>query len=153
LQKSSELILAPRDESPSKRIVSGDTAIISVRLLPQTESTTTLLVYQDFIVGVLAGVPLFWFWVTPDLSDLEFLLALGVMAAAVQWVGVIALYLSEANVISNIQYVQLIHAAILGFILFDEIPDTYTLIGAPIIISSSLFLIYREALSKKKGPL
>lgn len=119
-------------------------AIISVRKLSQTESTATLLVYQALFVGVLAGVPLFWLWVTPDLPDLLLLLAMGLLAAGGQWTGVIALRLSEASVIGSIQYVQLIYAAILGLLLFGEMPDRYTLTGAAIIISSSLYLIYRE---------
>jgi drug/metabolite transporter (DMT)-like permease len=39
-------------------------AVISVRKLSQTESTATLLIYQSVFVGALAGVPLFWLWIT-----------------------------------------------------------------------------------------
>ena len=124
-------------------------AVISVRKLSQTESTATLLVYQAVFVGVLAGIPLFWLWVTPGISGLLFLLAMGVAATSGQWVGVKALRLGEASVIGNIQYVQLIYAALLGFFIFGETPDRYTIIGAVIIISSSVYLLHREALSKK----
>ena len=125
-------------------------AVISVRKLSQTESTATLLVYQAVFVGVLAGIPLYWVWVTPDITGLLFLLAMGVVSAAGQWVGVKALRLGEASVIGNIQYVQLIYAAILGFFIFGEVPDRYTLVGAAIIIGSSIYLLHRERLSKKK---
>ena len=124
-------------------------AVISVRKLSQTESTATLLIYQAVFVGAMAGIPLFWLWVTPDISGLLFLLAMGVVATGGQWVGVKALRLGEASVIGNIQYVQLIYATILGFFIFGEIPDRYTIIGAVIIISSSVYLLHREALSKK----
>lgn len=126
-------------------------AIVSVRKLSQTESTATLLLYQAMFVGVLSGVPLYWLWVTPSLPDLLFLIAMGVMAAGGQWAGVIALRLGEASVIGNIQYVQLIYATLLGFIVFSEVPDTYTLIGAAIIVSSSIYLMHRESLSNNKG--
>lgn len=125
-------------------------AVISVRKLSQTESTATLLIYQAVFVGVLAGLPLIWLWVTPDMPGLLFLMAMGVVATAGQWVGVKALRLGEASVIGNIQYVQLIYAAILGFLIFGEVPDRYTLIGATIIIGSSIFLLHRETLAKEK---
>ncbi|MCP4768311.1 MAG: DMT family transporter [Gammaproteobacteria bacterium] len=125
-------------------------AVISVRKLSQTESTQTLLVYQSLFVGVLAGVPLFWFWKTPDLEGTLFLLATGLVATAGQWVGVKALRLGEASVVGNVQYMQLIYAAILGFFLFGEIPDSYTIIGAVIIIGSSVYILHREALLKKQ---
>ncbi len=121
-------------------------AVISVRQLSQTESTATLLFYQAAFVGLLAGIPLIWFWVTPDLFGLFFLIAMGVLATAGQWVGVKALRLGEASVIGNIQYTQLIYAAILGYFIFDEVPDVFTLIGAAIIIGSALYIVHREAI-------
>ena len=111
-----------------------------------------MLVYQSLFVGVLAGVPLFWFWKTPDLGGTLFLLAMGILATVGQWVGVKALRLGEASVVGNIQYMQLIYAAILGFFLFGEVPDSYTIAGAAIIIGSSIYIIHREALSKKNKP-
>lgn len=121
-------------------------AVISVRRLSQTESTATLLIYQAVFVGVLAAIPLFWLWVTPDLPGLLLLLAMGAIATVGQWVGVKALRLGEASVVGNIQYVQLIFAAILGYLFFSEVPDTYTLVGAAIIIGSSIYLLHRDRL-------
>lgn len=122
-------------------------AIAAVRKLSQTESTATLLLYQAVFVGVLAGIPLFWLWVTPDLFGFLFLLAMGVVAATGQWIGVMALRLSEASVVGTIHYVQLVYASLFGFFLFDEIPDFYTMLGAAIIIGSSVYMVHREALS------
>ncbi len=126
-------------------------AVISVRKLSQTESTATLLVYQSVFVGALAGVPLFWLWITPDFAGTMFLLAMSVLATVANWVGVKALRLGEASVVGNIQYMQLIYAAILGFFFFNEVPDNYTIAGATIIIGSSIYIFHRETLSKKKG--
>jgi drug/metabolite transporter (DMT)-like permease len=125
-------------------------AMSSVRKLSQTESTATLLVYQALFVGVLAGVPLFWLWVTPDLTGTLFLLTMGVSAATANWIGVKALRLGEASVIGNIQYMQLVYAAFLGFGLFGEVPDIYTIVGAVVIIGSSIYIFHRAALSKTK---
>ncbi len=126
-------------------------AVISVRKLSQTESTATLLVYQSVFVGALAGVPLFWLWVTPDFAGTVLLVAMGIIATIANWVGVKALRLGEASVVGNIQYMQLIYAAILGFFLFDEIPDNYSIVGATIIIGSSIYIFHREALLKRKA--
>jgi len=120
-------------------------AVISVRRLSQTDATANLLFYQAAFVGALAGIPLIWLWVTPDLFGLFFLIAIGVLATVGQWVGVKALRLGEASVIANIQYTQLIYAAALGYLIFDEIPDAQTVTGAAIIIGSALYIVYREA--------
>jgi len=125
-------------------------AATSVRRLSQTESTATLLAYQSLFIGAFASVPLFWLWVTPDLSGTLFLLAMGVIATAANWIGVKALRLGEASVVGNIEYTQLVYAAILGFLLFSEVPDIYTIGGAAIIFGSSIYILHRQTLSKVK---
>ncbi len=144
MRPSVEGIIDPYALIPLLGALGAGVAIVSVRKLSQSESTATLLIYQAVFVGVLSGVPLFWLWVTPDLTGLVLLLLMGVLATVGQWVGVKALRLGEASVIGNIQYVQLIYAAILGFFLFNEIPDVYTIVGATIIISASAFIFHRE---------
>lgn len=124
-------------------------AIVSVRRLSQTESTATLLVYQSTFVGILAAIPLLWLWKTPDLQGLLLLLGMGLLACTGQWIGVKALRLGEASVVGNIQYTQLIYAAFLGFLMFNEVPDGYTIAGAAVIICSSLYIVYRENLQQK----
>ena len=108
-----------------------------------------MLVYQAVFVGTLAGVPLVWLWVTPDLAGLLFLLSMGILATVGQWVGVQALRLGEASVVGNIEYVKLIYAAVLGYLLFNEVPDVYTIAGAVIIVGSSAYIFHRETLQKK----
>lgn len=120
-------------------------AIISVRRLSQTESTATLLIYQAVFVGALAGIPLFGLWVTPDFAGTLFLLTMGALATTGQWAGVRALRLGEASVVSNIEYSKLVYAAMLGFLLFSEVPDLHTIIGASIIVGASVFMLRREA--------
>ena len=119
-------------------------AVISVRKLSQTEKTATLLIYQAVFVGLLAAIPLIWFWQTPDLKEALFLLLMGVIATAGQWIGVKSLRVGEASVIGNIQYVGLIYATILGFVFFREVPDVFTLIGATFIVGSSLYMLHIE---------
>lgn len=129
---------------PILSVIGAAVAVISVRRLSQTETTATLLVYQAVFVGALAGFPLIWLWKTPDLVGLVFLLSMGALAAVGQWVGVKALRLGEASVVGNIEYSKLIYAAILGFVLFGEIPDSTTIVGACIIIGSAAYIFHRE---------
>ena len=120
-------------------------AVIAVRRLSQTETTASLLVYQAIFVGLLAAIPLIWYWKNPSQFELLMLIAMGILSAAGQWAGVKSLRLGEASVVGNIEYMKLIHAAILGFILFSEIPDIYTITGAATIVGSSLYMFRREA--------
>lgn len=120
-------------------------AVISVRRLSQSETTASLLLYQSLFVGVLAGVPMLWLWVTPDLFGWGLLISMGLLATAGQWAGIQALRLGDASVVGNFEYSKLIYAAVFGFLLFSEVPDWPTVLGAGIIIGSALYLYHREA--------
>lgn len=126
-------------------------AVTCVRSLSQTDSTATLLSYQAIFVGILSGIPMFWLWVTPNWFDFLFMVAIGIVATAAQWTGIKALREGEANIISSIGYMQLIYASLLGYLLFSEIPDSLTLIGASIIIGSAIYTIQGEARQTRKS--
>ncbi|WP_259781928.1 DMT family transporter [Aestuariispira ectoiniformans] len=126
-------------------------AVVCVRKLSQSESTATLLAYQSVFVGLIAALPLPWVWVTPTALELSLLIAIGVISTAAQWIGVKALRLGEASVIGNVEYMKLIYAALIGYFVFSEIPDRYTIIGAAIIIASSAHIIHRETRQKAQA--
>jgi hypothetical protein len=47
--------------------------------------------------------------------------------------------------VAPIDYSRLIFAGIMGFLLFAELPDRYTLVGAAMIVGSTLYIACREA--------
>lgn len=120
-------------------------AFISVRWLSQSERTATLLVYQATFVGILAAIPMFWLWKTPDFMGWILLTSVGVLAVPAQWIGVTAVRLGESSLLAYIQYAKLLYAGLLGYFIFDEVPDRYTLIGATVIIASALYIFHRES--------
>jgi len=126
-------------------------AFACVRKLSQTESTETILAYLAIFVGAIAGVPLYWLWVTPDLKGLILLVSMGVLATASNWIGVKALRLGEASVVGNVEYMKLIYATILGYVVFSEVPDGYTLTGAAVIILASVYIFHRESRLKSRS--
>ncbi|HET6521264.1 MAG TPA: hypothetical protein VFG47_15795, partial [Geminicoccaceae bacterium] len=58
----------------------------------------------------------------------------------------------EASAMAPIEYGRLPFAALYGFLLFAELPDGYSLLGAAIIVGSTLYIARREArLGKRTG--
>lgn len=87
---------------------------------------------------------MYWVWVTPDPAGFLFLTTMGVLATLAQWLGIKALRLGEASVLGNLEYTQLIWAATIGYVVWTEVPDGYTLVGATINISTSVYIFRRE---------
>jgi drug/metabolite transporter (DMT)-like permease len=98
------------------------------------------------IVGTVAAAPLLPFdWVTPTLGwHWALFVGLGVMAAVGHYFLTIAYSQAPAAVVAPFNYVQLIGAAVLGYLVFGDIPDFWTWAGAAVIVCSGLYLGHVE---------
>ena len=100
------------------------------------------------IVGTVAAAPFLPFeWVTPVPGwDLVLFLGLGAMAAIGHYSLTIAYSQAPAAVVAPFNYTQLVGAAILGYLVFDNIPDFWTWVGAAVIVCSGLYIGHQERL-------
>ena len=118
--------------------------MITTRAFKSTESTAALMLYPQLGMSLTGIILVPFFWVTPSLGDLGLFALAGMFGS----VGVMCLThafrLAPVATISPFEYSALIWATLLGFLLWGELPDTYTVIGASIVISSGLYIIYRE---------
>ena len=125
--------------------------MITTRAFKSTESTAALMLYPQLGMSLtgIAFAP--YFWVTPSPGDLGLFALAGLFGS----VGVMCLThafrLGPAAVISPFEYSALIWATLLGFLLWGELPDKYTLVGAGVVISSGLYIIYRETIKVGKA--
>jgi drug/metabolite transporter (DMT)-like permease len=120
--------------------------MITTRAFKSTESTASLMLYPQLGMSLTGIVFAPLFWVTPSLGDLGLFALAGIFGS----VGVMCLTqafrLAPAATVSPFEYSALIWATLLGFLFWGELPDTTTLIGAVIVISSGLYIIYRETI-------
>ena len=108
---------------------------------------------MQLYTGLVGVCILIYFGVTEWQSPVAFsgwiiLLTIGLVA----WIGHIILtkahFLTSPQIIMPFGYVYIIYIGIIDHFLFDNIPDTYTIIGGTMIITSGLFIIYREYKTK-----
>lgn len=123
--------------------------MVVIRLLSRTESTHTIMVYQATGVALIMIVPAFLTWQTP--SPLEWSL-LGIIAVASyigQRLNVVAFTLGEASLLASLDYVRLLYAVVIGYVLFENLPQSQTVIGALVIVAAAVLTIVREAKRKQ----
>jgi drug/metabolite transporter (DMT)-like permease len=98
------------------------------------------------IVGTVAATPFVPFnWVMPaTLSHAALFVGMGVMAGTGHYLLTIAYSKAPAAVVTPFNYTQLIGAAVLGYVIFGDMPDFWTWVGAAVIIASGLYVGYRE---------
>ena len=92
-------------------------------------------------------------WVLPQGWALPALLSLGLLAAAQQLFLALSFRNAEASLLAPFEYLLLPFAALLGFLIWREIPEATTWTGGAIIIASGLFMLTREVKARGRRPL
>ena len=115
------------------------------RLLSRYDKSETTHFYTG-LIGTLAGVPLALpVWRAPaDVQTWLVMAFISVGGAASHWLLILAHKRAPASVLSPFFYTQLLFATIIGFTLFGNVPDRWTITGGGIVIGSGLYLLYRE---------
>ena len=79
-----------------------------------------------------------WWWVWPDASSWALLAAVGLLGSLSHYALIKALDYAEAGAVQPYSYTLLVWAAILGVVVFGDIPDTGTIAGAVVVVLSGL---------------
>jgi len=118
---------------------------LATRILARTDSNETTLFYTN-LVGVIVMTPIVGLvWTTPDSLLIGLLmLAAGALASLGHYLLIFAHRLAPASVLSPFIYSQLAWTVALGFFVFGDLPNRWTLAGAGIVIASGLYLLHRE---------
>ena len=119
--------------------------IIQTRRLTTTEPTGRMMAYTAVAVLLVSAVIAPFDWVAPQATDLWLLFAAGVAVGLGHYCLVQGYRLAAPSVVAPIDYTALLWGLLLGWLIWDELPDTPTLAGAALVVSSGLYVIQREA--------
>ncbi len=119
--------------------------IVAVRGMSKTESANTLLMWQMATLAVLhAGLLLFGFrW--PGFEDGLLFLSMGIVNAVAQYLWTKALHAAPATAVSPFYYFVLVWSAIIGFLVWGDVPTLALVAGSAIVVASGLVLLFSEA--------
>lgn len=124
-----------------------------LRLLGRTENPATLTFYLVF-TGMLMLAPLMPFvGKMPAPNEIGLLIGLGISGTCMQLLITTAFKYAPAALASVFSYTQIVWASLYGWALFGEWPAVNILIGAAVIIGSSIIVILRERYLARKGAL
>jgi drug/metabolite transporter (DMT)-like permease len=125
---------------------------ISTRKLAGVDRAVTTQFYSA-IIGAIAITPLMPFvWQTPDLTGIALMMLLGALGGFGHWMLILAHRLAPAPILAPFSYIQLLPMILLGYLVFGDFPDLWTIIGAGVVVVSGLYLLYRERRVKAQRP-
>jgi drug/metabolite transporter (DMT)-like permease len=118
---------------------------ITARKLADTESTFGLSVYVIAGPMIISGLlSLDGSWIAPNAIGWTLFVAAGA-CSVIAWIGLVGGYRrAPPAVLAPFEYTALIAGAVAGYLIWDEIPDRWVITGGLVIISSGLYIVYRE---------
>lgn len=127
--------------------VCGALASIIVRKIGRDERNAVLLLYPMMANFVVMACLMPIFYRPMPVEDLGLVGVIAVLAFTGGLCVIAAYKAGDAAVVAPMQYSQILWAAVYGAFFFAEMPDSWTIAGASIIIVSGLYIVLRESLS------
>lgn len=121
------------------------------RTLAGGDKTSTTIAYTAIVSWSLLSIPLAFVWQTPETTrEIILLVAIAILAAIAETLVIMALSAAQAVVVAPVQYTLLIWGTMYGFLIFGQLPDFWTLVGAVVIVATGLYTLNRERLATTK---
>ncbi|MRR38677.1 DMT family transporter [bacterium] len=111
---------------------------VSIRRMSETELPETIVFSYSLICAVISAIPLFWAWQTPDTTSLVMLVCIGAAATAGQFLLTRGYGMAPAAQVGPFVYSSVVFASILGWILWGESLDAFTIIGSALVFLSGI---------------
>ena len=130
---------------PAGAALCGAFRDILTRRISHGEATGTTLFYSTLGV-TLAGAAVTPFgWQTPGASDLVLLALAGLLLCSAHFLHIETFRFAEAALVTPFKYSSLLWAGVIGFLLWGDMPDRWTVLGAGLLIGSGLYIFHRES--------
>ena len=123
---------------------------IAIKKLSSTEPVWLISFFFSFSIMNLSFFTFYQNWIMPSLTDLFLLSFIGILGGLANlWLSQ-SYKISEVSLVTPLKYLALVFAIIFGYIFWEEIPTTKTLIGSLLVILSSFIIFKREMTLKKR---
>jgi len=126
---------------------------LSTRAMKVDLPSVTIALYA-FIAFGISGILIIPFnspMVIPSLNQIMYFIGASTFGVFAYYSLVISSRIGEMSVISPFRYSRIVFAMLLAIIILGERPDSFTLIGAAIIVLSGMYTFVRENLLKKSN--
>ena len=126
-------------------------SFLLTKKMTQRESSGDILVMLT-IFCTLALLPgAIYVWRAPTLLEVAWLALVAVFATAGHYAVTRAIAHAPLTVTQPLTFLQLVWAVLFGYLLFDEVPDTWVILGAGIVVAAVSYIAHREAMVARRA--
>ena len=120
------------------------TTTILIKILLRSDTSVTTTVYGFLFTLPITAAATIFVWQIPSWMDLAWLAVIGVFGGLTHLLFAKALNDAEVTAVLPIGFAKLIWAAVIGYLIFAEIPDAWTWLGGAMIFSATTYIAFRE---------
>jgi drug/metabolite transporter (DMT)-like permease len=124
---------------------------IATRLVARVDPVQVSLFYTAAGGLALASLAVPFVWQTPDLKGWLLMALTGVLAGSGHYCIIHAFQRAPAAMLAPFTYTQLLWATGLGYLLFGDLPDRWTVAGGLVIVGSGLYVFYRDSVRRREA--
>jgi drug/metabolite transporter (DMT)-like permease len=118
--------------------------LVIIKVLSRTDSAVTITSYMVLLMSPLSLLPALFYWTWPDPAGWFWLVVCGVSGTAAQLLMAQSFRVAEATVVLPFDFTKIVWGALIGYLVFGEVVDIWTWIGAAVIFSGVTYITYRE---------
>ncbi|MDR2765950.1 MAG: DMT family transporter [Holosporaceae bacterium] len=118
---------------------------VMIKKIVDKEDRITMLLYFALVASLLTLGPTLLVWNAPTTFELTMLLLLGFNGNMMQYLIFKAFSATDLSALAPYRYVEFLFSAFFAFVFFAEIPGINAIIGALILVPSTLYLAYTES--------
>ena len=114
---------------------------VVTRKVSENDSTETSLFYTSLIGFIVMSILAFVYWQPLTLNSYFLFTGIGIFFSMGIYFQIIALSKARASIIQPFHYTLIFWAIILGYLVYDDLPDIPTIVGAIIIAASGIYVL------------
>jgi drug/metabolite transporter (DMT)-like permease len=122
-----------------------------VKDLSRTEPSDAVVTYMVLLLTPMSLAPAVFVWQWPLIEHWPLLVAMGALGSLGHMCLMRSFALADASAVMPYDYTRLLFATLIGFVVFAEVPDVWTWVGAGIIAGSAVYIARREAIMKQSA--
>ena len=126
-------------------------ALVIIKMLSRTESSMTSTIYSTIFTTPVAFAAAMFVWEWPSWTQFYWLVVIGGLGSLGHVLLVQSFKEADATAVMPLNFLKMIWAAVLGYLIFDEVPDAWTWAGAVVIFASTTYIAYRESRVRRYG--
>jgi len=123
---------------------------ILTRRIGGSDAPLTTLFYTAIVGTAVSSAVVPFFWQPVDWARWPLLVLIGMVGGGGHYLVIRAYQLAPVGVLAPFAYFQLVTATLLGFLVFGQLPDQWTVVGAVILTCSGLYVLYRETVRRRE---